>query len=108
MNWKILYTSQAKSDLRDIYEYISDVLLVSETAKSIIQRIVEAVRELDEMPFRYKLYHDEPWHDQRMRFFPIKNYLVFYLPVDDENTVYIVRIMYGGRDLSKQLEGTMD
>ena len=104
MSWKIQYTSQAKSDLRDIYDYISGVLLVPETAKSIIQRIVEAVRELDEMPFRYKLYHDEPWHGQRLRFFPIKNYLVFYLPVDNENTVYIVRIMYGGRDISKQFE----
>lgn len=108
MSWKIQYTSQAKSDLRDIYDYISGVLLVPETAKSITQKIMQGIRELNEMPFRCKLYHDEPWHGQGIRFFPIKNYLVFYLPVDQDKTVYIVRIMYGERDISKQLEETMD
>ena len=31
--------------------------------------------------------------------FPVDNYLVFYLPDEAEHTVYIVRIMYSGRDV---------
>lgn len=38
--------------------------------------------------------------------FPVDNYLVFYLPDETENTVSIVRIMYGGRDISRQLDET--
>ena len=37
----------------------------------------------------------------------IDNYLVFYLPEESKNTVSIVRIMYGGRDVRKQLSETV-
>ena len=33
----------------------------------------------------------------------VKNYLVFYYPNEKQATVYITRIMYAGRDISKQL-----
>lgn len=39
-------------------------------------------------------------------FFPVDNYLVFYLPDETKNTVSIVRIMYGGRDVRRQLSET--
>jgi toxin ParE1/3/4 len=32
-----------------------------------------------------------------LRSFPVKKYIIFYRPVDD--TVEIVRILYGGRDI---------
>ncbi len=34
------------------------------------------------------------------------NYLVFYLPEETENKVYVIRIMCGGRDVHRQLEET--
>ena len=36
------------------------------------------------------------------------NYLVFYKTDDETETVYVVRIMYGGRDVHKQLSQTED
>jgi toxin ParE1/3/4 len=42
-----------------------------------------------------------------LRFFPVDNYLVFYLPKETDKMVYIVRIMYGGRDIRKQLRETI-
>ena len=41
-------------------------------------------------------------------FFPVDNYLVFYKTDDETETVYVVRIMYGGRDVHKQLSQTED
>lgn len=35
---------------------------------------------------------------------PVDNYLVFYVPSHDDLTVTVIRIMYGGRDIDKQLE----
>ena len=49
---------------------------------------------------------DEPWYSQGVRFMPVKNYLVFYTVKNE--TVSIARIMYGGRDISKQLEETIE
>ena len=52
---------------------------------------------------RYKLYEEEPWYSQELRYFSIDNYLVFYKVNDEIGKVYVVRIMYGGRDIRTQL-----
>lgn len=106
MNWDIVYTAGARRDLRKIYEYIAYELSVPETAAGQIQRIMREIRTLDEMPMRFRLYEEEPWRSAGVRFFPVDNYLVFYLPEEAENTVSIVRIMYGGRDVRRQLSET--
>ena len=106
MSFEVKYTARARQDLRNIYEYIAYDLLVPETAARQAQRIMKEIEALNEMPMRYRLYDDEPWHRQGVRFFPVDNYLVFYLPDKAKHTVYIVRIIYGGRDIRKQLEET--
>lgn len=78
-------------------------MLAPETAAGQAQRILEEIRTLDEMPMRYRLYGEEPWHSRGIRFFPVDHYLVFYLPDKTKSTVHIVRILYGGRDIQKQL-----
>ena len=105
---KIIYTFKARQDLKDIYEYITYTLLSPDAAKNTTERILESVRSLENMPDRNPLYKDEPWHSQGMRFVPVKNYLVFYTANAKEDTVSIVRIMYGARDISKQLEDTSE
>lgn len=35
---------------------------------------------------------------------PVDNYLVFYIPSDDTQSVTVIRVMYGGRDTDKQLD----
>lgn len=107
MSFEVRYAARARQDLRNIYEYIAYDLLVPETAARQVQRIMKEIGTLNEMPMRYRLYDDEPWHSQGIRFFPVDNYLVFYLPDETQNTVYIVRIIYGGRDIRKQLEETV-
>ncbi len=106
MSFEVHYTVKARQDLRNIYEYIAYDLLVPETAARQAQRTMKEIEALNEMPMRYRLYDDEPWHRQEVRFFPVDNYLVFYLPDKAKHTVYIVRIIYGGRDIRKQLEET--
>lgn len=40
-------------------------------------------------------------------FLPVDNYLILYLLEESQNTVNIVRIMYGGRDVYRQLSETV-
>ena len=90
--------------MRSIYEYIAfdlaEPLIVSAQSK----RIMNAVRSLEEMPMRYRLYDHEPWRGRGLRIVPVNNYLVFYMVDEEAETVKIIRIMYGGRDIKKQLD----
>lgn len=69
---------------------------------------MKAARSLEQMPMRYRLYEEEPWNSLGLRFFPVDNYLIFYLPDETNNVVNIIRIMYGGRDVKKQLSKTIE
>ena len=83
MKYKVMYTAGAKKDLRNIFRYISEELLAPENAAGQTERIMTAIRKLDTMPNRNRLYEEEPWHSRGLRFFPVDNYLVFY-KTDDE------------------------
>lgn len=108
MSWTVQYSNRAREDLREIYEYIAYTLLVPETASRQTARVMKEIRSLEEMPMRYRLYDDEPWRSQGLRFFPVNNYLVFYITNETERSVTVVRIMYGGRDISRQLSETLE
>ena len=103
MIFEVAYSAEARQDLRDIYEYIAYELLEPQAASRQTERILKAVRSLEQMPMRHRLYEEEPWHSQGLRVLPVDNYLVFYLPDETSATVSIIRIMYGGRDIDKQL-----
>ena len=107
MIYDVVYSAEARQDLRDIYEYIAYELLVPEIAAGQVDRIMKAARSLEQMPMRHRLYEEEPWHSQGLRFLPVDNYLIFYLPDETNNVVNIIRIMYGGRDVKKQLSETI-
>ena len=94
--------------MKAIYEYLAFELFVPDTASRQSDRIMKAVRTLDNMPERYKVYEEEPWESQNLRYFPVDNYLVFYLPKKETGIINIVRIIYGGRDIKRQLEQTTE
>lgn len=102
-SWKVVYTEQAESDLQGIFEYIAFSLLEAETAKKQVRRILVAVTKLDRMPLRHPLYEKDPRHDKGLRVLPVTNYLAFYLMVESQKTVAVIRIMYAGCDIGDQL-----
>ena len=93
------YSVDALGDLREIYSYIANELLVPETAAAQLGRIRKEVRSLDFMPARYTLVEWEPWHSMKMHQLPVENFIVYYLVDDKERTVTVARIFYGGRDI---------
>lgn len=97
----VVYTHRARQDLFVLYDYIAYVLLSPEAARRTADRIAREVRSLSSLPERHPLYHDEPWRSRNVRFLTVRNYLIFY--TTDPETVTVLRIMYAGRDVSKQL-----
>ena len=98
-NYRILYTSAAKNDLKDIYKYIAFELKERPAAENVIKKIRNKIRKLDFSPERYPAVEWKPWSDIGMRKLPVANYLVFFFIVDDTKTVMINRILYGGRNI---------
>lgn len=103
MNWKIFYAKKALRELDEIYDYISDVLLAPKAARSLFELISTEIRSLSQMPMRNGLCDESPWREVGIRKMTVKNYLIFYRPDEENHTVYILKIIYGGRDISKHL-----
>ena len=98
-SYKVGYSVDALDDLREIYSYLANELLVPETASAQLSRIRKEVRSLVFMPARYALVDWEPWHSMKMHQFPVDNFIVYYLVDDKEMIVTVARIFYGGRDI---------
>ncbi len=103
MKFDVFYTANARSDLTGIFEYIAFDIIEPLTAQKLYSEIVAAVRSLETFPLRFPLYDNEPWRSRGLRKMPVKNYLVFYTVNEEKKTVNVIRIMYGARDIEKQL-----
>jgi len=104
MTYEISMTPQAKNDLRGIYEYIAFALQSPQNAAGQLDRLEESIDSLKELPERFRIYDKEPWHSRNLRIMPVDNYLVFYIPNHEENIVTVIRVMYGERDVDRQLK----
>ena len=103
MSFEIRITQEAADDLRSIYKYIAEDLLAIQNAEGQLDRIEKGILSLTELPERFRAYEKEPWLGRGLRIMPIDNYLVFYKPDDDSKQVTIIRVLYGGMDIEKQL-----
>ena len=104
MIFDVQISEQADRDLRGIYEYIAFELLAPENAAGQLDRLENAISKLDHMPDKFRRYDREPWKSRGLRVFPVDNYLVFYTPNEETRIVTVIRVMYGGRDIDKELK----
>lgn len=103
MIFTVEISEQADNDLRAIYEYIAFELLSPENAIGQLDRLEKAIISLEKMPERYQRYEKEPWHGRGLRIFLVDNYVVCYIADTEKCIVTVIRVMYGGRDIERQL-----
>lgn len=81
---------------------------VKEQAESILSALgipaSNAISKLEHIPEKYRRCEREPWRSRGLRVFPVDNCLVFYIPDMETKIVTVIRVMYGGRDVDKELE----
>lgn len=104
MTYQVTLTPQAQTDLREIFKYIVVDLQSVQNATGQLDRLEKAIASLDQMPERYRVYDKPKWRERNLRIMPVDNYLVFYIPNHSSETVTVIRIMYGGRDIDRQLK----
>ena len=59
-HFKVIYSPEAKDDLRGIASYILFELKAPQAAQNITSRIRNEIRSLEEMPERYPIVEWEP------------------------------------------------
>lgn len=98
MHYTVKITPHAISQLQEITAYISKVLLAPETAIAWADTIEQEIAGLDVMPARFPLTDTEPWRSKGIHKMIVKNYIVYYL-IDEENeTVWVTAVVYARRD----------
>ncbi len=92
MTGVLLYLSEARRDLEEIYRHIADAN--PRAAEALIRSIHTKAELLAELPhIGRSVHHLEP----NLRRFPVGNYLIFYRHVDPR--IEIVRVLHGARDI---------
>ncbi len=107
MKYKVMLSDQAVVDVNDIYEYLAFEKLVPDIAGALIGRIEAHILKLDEMPYRYRAFELEPWKSRGLRMMPVENFLVLYIPNDENRTVTVVRVFYSRQNTVEQLQKTV-
>lgn len=103
MTYSVFIEPTASDDLKSIYKYIALELLSVQNAKGQLERLMNGIKSLRQMPGRYRLYDREPWKSRNTRIMTIDNYLVLYFINTNESAVNIIRVLYGGRDIDNIL-----
>lgn len=71
-----------------------------------MDRIEKGILGLSEMPEQFRVFEKQPWYNIGLRQMPVDNFIVFYIPNVEDEMVTVIRVMYGGRDIDKQLKKT--
>ena len=101
MAYTVKVTPTAIDDIQSIYDYIAYQLESVINAESQISRIQKEILKLDTMSKAFRLYPKEPWNSKGLRYFPVDNYLIFYIADEETETVNVLRVIYGKMDLTK-------
>lgn len=88
---KIVYTPQAKADLKEIRDYIKTVLQNPTAAQNITTKVIRNIHLLSAQPYIGISLSEKTGRDTEYRCLISGNYGVFYLV--KENHIQIIRIL---------------
>lgn len=92
--YNVSFTSRALQDLDDIYAYISQTLLVPETALRLVDKIEMEILSLEDMPYRFPERKTGAYAKRGYRQIFVGNYTVIYRVDEKNRQVIIVTVRY--------------
>lgn len=95
------FTKKAKADLDEILSYISVELSNPEAAASFLKDLLAVIASICSVPKIGRMVENEFLPDKEIRKSLVGNYVLYYLPDEAEMTIYILRILYGRRNLDE-------
>lgn len=99
--WGYKLTRKANTDLDEIVRYITTDLSNPKAAADFVDKLLDAIEEARLFPESGSLVFNEYLPNMDIRRKLVGNYIMYYLPDFGEETVYILRIVYGRRDMDE-------
>ena len=95
------FTKKAEADLDEILSYISIELSNPEAAASFLKDLLAVIASICSVPKIGSIVENEFLPDKEIRKSLVGNYVLYYLPDTEEKSIYILRILYGRRNLDE-------
>lgn len=98
---EIRFSPDALEDLQEIKSYIADDLQNTKAAENTIRTIMDRIKRLIDFPDMGAPLSSVAQTQSDYRYLICGNYTTFYR--HEEDTVYIIRVLYGRRDYMRVL-----
>jgi addiction module RelE/StbE family toxin len=101
--YQVKVTKPAERDLQDAVSYITDELKNSQAAADLLDLAEEAMKSLAEFPMRHAPIEIDELAQEGIRYLSVRHYLLFYTVKEKQQTVSVIRFLYGRRDWNSLL-----
>ena len=96
--YHIQYTPLAAEDIDEIDAYISETLCNPDAAEKLLTKMEQQILRLQQFPHLGYLVEDPYLAAKGYRKLIVDNYLIFHLVDDTNQTIIIMRVLYGARE----------
>lgn len=103
MAYKLVVTRAAHQDLDETLAYIARQLGNPTAAGKLLEQVEACYDQLRTFPYLYEACRDPRLNGMGYRKTTVGNYILIFRPSESDQTVYILRFFYGGRDYEKLL-----
>lgn len=101
--YKVLLSTKAKEDLKNIVFYIKNNLKEPSIASKYAKIMKDEIEKLSYLPQRNAIIDDDIIIDLKIRKLIIKKYIVFYRINEKNNIVNVERILYSASNWLNEL-----
>lgn len=95
---KVMFSQPAEFDLISIENYIQYTLLNPDSARKVVDKIIETAEKLSLFPEEHPLVSDIFLAELGFRITQYGNYNIFYIYEHQKDIVHIIRILYNRAD----------
>ena len=96
-NYQYHFTKKAEADLDEILSYISN----PEAAASFLKDLPTVIASICSVPKIGSIVENEFLPNREIRKSLVGNYVLYYLPDIKEKRIYVLRLLYGRRNLDE-------
>jgi plasmid stabilization system protein ParE len=96
--YKLILSELAHSDLEGIVSYIALELASPVAATNFLKELEKRYEHLKSNPYMYEMCNNLRLQRENFRRIPVNNYVLLYKINEEDTTINIYRILYGGRD----------
>ncbi len=98
-DFSCVFTERAERDLDEILGYITDELKNPSAAAGLGEKIFGSLQTICSFPETGALVDNEYIPDKTVRRALVENYILYYKPDFSKSVIYVLRIVYGYRNL---------